>query len=275
MPTLKEVILTWLTNSPHPEEDFSAKEIAEKLGVNRRSVRVYLAELFKEGLIDRPKHGYYRSKPYYTVGESDWRKLRVQNLHFWVDDYEIRFEDRDREEIIEFPEVTKVGESARIRIEFGWKRSKLHWYVKADAGLDYYSLNLAHLLVNERLLRLGYRPPVEWRAEGFEFMMDLFKYRLNGASCHTFTGVRGIMEKFYDKGYGTRHELSVSNEESGSINDIMAMMQGGVNYGQTNQAIFTLVQESRKILADNGRLWSEVSQTNILLKAIINKLSKS
>lgn len=261
MPTLEEAILIWLRNSRYPDEDYSAKQIAQELHENRSSVRVNLSRLVKRGDVERTKYGYYRIRPGYAVGGGVWREVRVQHLHFWVDEIKVRDEDWGREELIEFPEVSGV-DPARIRVEFGGKRGKLHWWVKADAGLDFYGLNLARIVVEERLLRLGYRPPMDWSCEGWETLADKFGIRLEGVSCVTYSTLSGWLEKHYDKGYGVRREIRAPSRGDATLESLNAMLQGGVNYGQLLQMVANTHQELNRVL-------TYLEQNNRLLEAVV------
>lgn len=258
MPTLEEAIKTYLNNSDHDEP---AWKIAKDLGANRNSVRVFLSRLKKQGVVESPKYGYYCIRPGYAVGGGVWREVRVQHLHFWVDEVVVRGEDWGREEVICFPEVSG-DDPARIRVEFGGKRGKLHWWVKADAGLDFYGLNLARVVVDERLLRLGYRPPVDWRCEQWETLADRFGIRLEGVSCVTYSMVSGWLEKHYNKGYGVRREIRAPGQGDATLESLNAMLQGGVNYGQLLQMVASTHQDLNRVL-------TYLEQNNRLLEAVI------
>jgi hypothetical protein len=263
LPGLENAIKTYLSNSQHDEP---AWKIAKDLGANRNSVRVFLSRLYKTGVVDRPKTGYYCIKPGYAVGDGPWREVRVQHLHFYADGVKVRAEDWGREEVISFPEVS--GESpARVRIEFGGKRSKLHWWVKADAGLDFYGLSLARLLIEERLLRLGYSSPGEWVAEGWETLSDRFGIRMEGVSCVTYSDVSGWLEKHYNKGYGVRRELRAPSEGDATLNQLTAMMQGGINYGQLLQSVAVT---NRNV----DRMMNYLEQQSRIMNAILDRLGK-
>ena len=260
MPRLEDAIKTYLTNSQHDEP---AWKIAKDIGANRNSVRVYLSRLTKQGVVESPKYGYYCIKPEYAVGNDFTRNLKLQNLHFYVEGFSVRREDADRNVVIEFPEV-EAGDSARITIEFGWKRRKLHWWVKADAGLDFYGLSLARRAVDFKLELLGYVPPVDWLAERTEFLTDFWgSWRAEGLpSCVTFTDVSGLMEKIYKKKYGLRREIRVQTRGEQTLDGMMAMIQGGVNYGQLVQMVAVLSKEQNRVL-------SYLEQNNRLLEAVI------
>ena len=240
-----------------------ACKIAKDIGANRSSVRVNLSRLTKEGIVENTKYGFYRIRPEYAVGNDFTRNMKLQNLHFYVDDYSVKREDNDRNVVIEFPEVSE-GDSARITIEFGWKRRKLHWWVKADAGLDYYGLSLARKAVDFKLLLLGYDPPVDWFVERSEFLTDFWgSWRTEGLpSCVTYTAVSGLMEKIYKKKYGLRREIRAQTKGEQTLDGIMAMVQGGVNYGQLIQLVASTQQELHKVL-------SYLEQNNRLLEAVI------
>lgn len=263
MPSTEETIQLYLKTL---KEDVPAWKIAQDIGANRNTVRVYLKRLYDKGLIDKPKRGYYCNKPRYGVGEPQADLLRFQHLHFWVDEVKIRAEDAGREEVLPFPEVSG-GDSARIRIEFGAKRGKINWYVKADAGLDFYGLHLARSLVDERLLRLGYKPPLDWRAEGWESLTDKFGLRLNGVTTVTFTTLSGWMEKYYNKRYGLRHEIRAPGEGDATLSQLGAMLQGGINYGQLIQAVAVTNKNQDRLLA-------YLDQQSRLLQAILEKLTR-
>ncbi len=267
MPSLRDAILTYLRNSPNLEEDHPAWKIAKDIGANRSSVRVYLTRLTQEGAVEKVKTGYYRITPGYAVGVGGWREVRVQHLHFFVDEVKVRDEDWGREEVIAFPEVSG-DDPARVRVEFGGKRGKLHWWVKADAGLDFYGLNLARALVDERLLRLGYRPPSDWRCEGWETLSDKMGVRLEGVSCVTFSTLSGWLEKYYDKGYGVRKEIRAPGQGDATLSQLTAMMQGGVNYGQLLQAVAVTNK-------NQDRIMSYLEQQGRILNALIERISKS
>ena len=264
MPGLENAIKTYLSNSQHDEP---AWKIAKDLGANRSSVRVYLSRLEKQGIVERPKTGYYCIRPDYAVGNNSLRDLRLQNLHFFVEGFPVRREHNDLNDVIEFPEVSGV-DSARVTVEYGWKRHKLHWFVKADAGLDFYGLSLARRLVDLQLRLRGYDPPVDWLCRDIELLKDTFgKYRTEGLpSCVTFTDVSGMMEKIYNKKYGVRREIRLTPGAQ-TLEGITAMMQGGISYGQLIQAVAVTNQNVNRIIP-------YLEQQGRLIDAIINKLSK-
>lgn len=265
MPGLEEAIKTYLINSQHDEP---AWKIAKDLSANRSSVRVYLSRLVKKGIVDSPKYGHYCIKPDYAVGNNSLRDLRLQNLHFYVENFPVKREHSDLNDVIEFPEM--VGEdSGRITVEYGWKRQKLHWFVKADAGLDFYGLSLARRLVDLQLRVRGYEPPAEWLCRDIELLKDTFGGRWNGlASCVTFTDVSGLMEKEYRKKYGSRREIRVNTPGANTLDGMMAMMQGGISYGQVLQGMAVTNQNV-------NRLIQVFEQQSRLLDALIDKMNKA
>ena len=264
MPGLEDAIKTYLSNSQHDEP---AWKIAKDLGANRSSVRVYLSRLEKRGIVERPKTGYYCIRPDYAVGNNFIRDIRLQNLHFYVEGFPVRREHSDHNEVIDFPEVSGA-DSARVTIEFGWKRKKLHWYVKADAGLDFYGLGLARKIVDLQLRLMGYDPPVDWIAEKTEFLKDFFgSWRFEGMpSCVTFTDVSGLMEKIYNKKYGVRKEIRVTPGAQ-TLEGLMVMMQGGISYGQ-------LFQEVAVTNQNVNRMMSYLEQQSRVMNAILERISK-
>ncbi len=200
------------------------------------------------------------------MGNNFIRDIRLQNLHFYVEGYPVRREHSDHNEVIDFPEVSEE-DSARVTIEFGWKRRKLHWYVKADAGLDFYGLSLARKAVELQLRLMGYDPPGDWLCRDIEAMRDSFGVRLEGVSCVTFTDVSGWMEKTYNKRYGLRREIRAPGAGDATLSQLTAMMQGGVSYGQLIQAVAVTNQNVNRVM-------TYLEQESRILNAILERISK-
>ena len=202
------------------------------------------------------------------MGNNFIRDIKVQNLHFYVDNFPIRREHSDHNEVINFLEVAG-SDSARITIEFGWKRRKLHWYVKVDAGLDFYGLGLARKVVDLQLRLMGYVPPSDWIAEKTEFLKDFFgSWRFDGMpSCVTFTTVSGLMEKIYNKKYGIRKEVRVTPGTQ-TLDGMMAMVQGGISYGQ-------LFQEVAVTNKNVNRMMDYMEQQSRIMTAILERITKT
>ena len=118
---IRSRILAYLEEKGYP---VSPWEIAQKLNIKPNSVRPRLLELLREGKISRPNRGYYLNKPIHGVGEV---LPRVHNLVLYLKPYPLESKIHDYD--------GRLFDS-RLRIQFGFKRQRVTWYLSNDRGLD-------------------------------------------------------------------------------------------------------------------------------------------
>jgi len=237
MTSMTRKILHYLEVIDRPQ---TPREIAQNLKLNPNTVRARLSELRKTGKVLKEFEHHYVITPTYGVGGKS--PPRVQNLRVSVRGVPVtRSETVVRD--LTGPGVVDV-DTLRIRITFGKKRGIISYTVKAPMGLDLYGLRLVHELVSMETWLRGYED-LDWRAVNFEFLWDDQSIRLEGVQAVTFDDLTGTLEKYYNKGLGHRRELRGSG--GARIQDLEALIQGGITTHQTLQGLNVLRGEVQNL----------------------------
>lgn len=226
--TIRFKILAYLRTQDHPQ---SAKKIAQIIKEKENSVRPELSKLVREGVIQRVRHGYYSTNPMY-VEDLVHEPPRVQNLLVVAEGVDVEAHDA-----VDLPFGGDVRSDTflRVSIEFGVKRDKISWRVKAPLGLDLYALRLCRGLVEEVCAVRGYSG-LTWIVRNFELLYDYQGFELKGANAITFSDLDGTLEKIYNRRDGVRREVRSSKETS--LEALIALTQGGLALFQVVQGVF-------------------------------------
>jgi len=131
-----------------------------------------------------------------------------------------------------------------IRIQFGYKRQRITYYIGASRGLDLYGYRLAHTLVVERLARMGYEAH-DWMVIRCELLFDYKGVLLEGVKSVTWSNLEGTLEKYYNKPEGMRREIRATKPTS--VRDLEALIRGGITTNTVLQRLDVLSTEHSKL----------------------------
>ena len=228
MSTNSREILRFLRKVDHP---VTPLEISQKIEIKSNIVRARLCDLVKNGKVKRVFRGHYTCAPGYGVGRPPFK---VQNL-------QIQGKSRIREEHKGEPakgymECIDCGDLS-IKIQFGYKRQRITYYVGASRGLDLYGYRLAHTLVIERLARMGYEAH-DWVVIRCELLFDYEDVLLEGVKSVTWSDLEGNLEKYYNKPEGMRREVRATKPTS--VRDLEALIMGGIAANTVLQSLHVL-----------------------------------
>ena len=221
-------ILRVLGKVDHP---VTPSEISKNTGIAANIVRARLSELRKSGKVIRAFRGHYACVSGYGVERPP---PKVQNL-------QIQGKTPIREEHKGEPskghwEIIDCGDLS-IRIQFGYKRKQITYYIGASRGLDLYGYRLAHTLVVERLARMGYEAH-DWVVIRCELLFDYESVLLEGVKSVTWSDLEGTLEKYYNKPEGMRREIRATKPTS--VRDLEALIMGGITTNMVLQYLHVL-----------------------------------
>lgn len=237
------------------EIELTPIQVAERTGVNHRTVKVYLRELIKEGKIVQPYHGSYCSQ--ITHGMM-FAPLRTHNVVLTSDVSWLDFSD-------DFVEI--VG-SVKIRVQYGLERRKITGTISSDGGMDkntiVFALNRFYDLVKART-----NHDLETvLVKTFEMNRDYQGVRLDGVKCYTKKGLFDVLERLYQKEENlVRQEYKVSTPMK--VDEFMSLIQGGVSSYNMQQGLFMLVQEQKQLVdAVKSNNWQILKVTEVMQKIV-------
>ena len=221
-------ILRFLSKVSHP---VTPSVISHNTKINANIVRARLSELRNGGKVIRAFRGHYTCNSGYGVGRPP---PKVQNL-------QIQGKTLIREEHKGKPskghwECIDCGDVS-IKIQFGYKRQQVTYYVGASRGLDLYGYRLAHTLVVERLASMGYEAH-DWVVIRCELLFDYESVLLEGVKSVTWSDLEGTLEKYYNKPEGMRREIRATKPTS--VRDLEALIMGGVTTNIALQGLHVL-----------------------------------
>ena len=231
LPTEKyERILETIENSSYP---ITPKEISYLTGIKHSTARKYVKRLEGMGHIWGVYYGHYVStKNIFTSGrsmvESDFPRLH--NLRLRVVDF--------------------VGAVRRNSFNFGFLKVTFQQHSNGTVTVfvdcvDSYSLGYVafRLLVELIKKELGLEDWEKVTVSSFEFNNDFEGARLDGAKAVTLRAFDGSFRRVYQKSFGIRDEVKVVG--STRVEDVLSLLQGGVDPYNVSQLLFGLVQEIR------------------------------
>lgn len=271
MSTLQDRLIKYMATL---DRSISALELADSLKENPKSVRSRLTRMKNSGLIVREYRGHYRVKPRHGMGSPP----RLQNLLVIATSSknpEMRGLIKSFKMVRTYP--SPPDDEFRVRIVFGGKRDNVHYTVKAPVGLDYYGLCMVHSWAESVVQERVGLSHLIWDVKNYELLWDNMGLRLEGVSVMTISDLKGTMEKYYNKFYGVRKEVRQS-PESASLDEMVALMGGGVpQYQMTNQ-LAILVDEFNKFQNRFGQVLMALDKQgrviNALTKAIFKDLDE-
>lgn len=231
MVTRKERILNVLKKT---SETLTPKQIHVRTRINHNTIKVYVRQLFKEGLINQPYPGAYSYETHLRVGEPP---PRVQNVRLQV---RAPWLSRPVETVEE--SVGDVG----ISVLFGLKRKRVTGYISRDQGLDYVQMVMAWELFR-MYVALNGGPMLdvdEVEIQSCEVLRDYEQLRLDGVKCVTVKSFLGVLERVYNREHGLRSEVKVQPQD---VNTIMTLLKGGASSYNILQGQFMIVQEIRRL----------------------------
>lgn len=225
--TKKQLIIETLRTADHP---LFPKEISQKTGLNRSTVRVYLRQLLRHGFVEQPFPGVYDNNPTYGVGKL--QPPRVHNLRLRVSGVPVP----------RLPRRVEVFGDIKIQVVFGSKRGLVTGVLSSDRGMDYSSCVLAverfRAVVKKEL-------GLECSMEDIEVTVcelneDYQGQRFDGLSCVTVRSFLGAVERLYNRDDGLRSEVQVKPD---SVESIYMLLKGGVTQYHSTQMQFMMMKK--------------------------------
>lgn len=282
------------------DRPFSPKEIAKETKIKPPSVRSAVARLLKDGQIQRVYYGAYRITPALGVGRRKTPKL--QNLQFVAEGVKLGASNRLLKARgfvygrgvgwVWSRELDPVGsdEGFRLAVQLGRKRGKVNWTVKAPLGLDFYGFRLCCWMVADVLSSIGvvFEDFDEFFiARNVEYLFDHFGVSLEGVKAFTVRDVDGLLEKYYNKIYGVRHEVRDSRPTK--LENVVALVSGGVPVNQVISGVGLVHEDIKGLTAamkgqsrtnlDKDKMVGALVNANLKLidriDALIRTLNKS
>jgi len=221
-------IIACLKESPNP---LTPKEIAYKTRLERSTVRGYLRDLLKSGVLIQPFPSHYSYAATYGVGESI-SPVHVHNLHLVALCPKLLEMDKIDDEIF------NIG-SIKIQYVYGKKRGKFSCIISCKQGLDYDSLCLVIDKVNGDFERRFDRIP-EFSCS-FHMNRDYYRVELDGLKCLTRVYLLGFFERIYQKYSDTvRAEIGLTDF---GMEDMISLVRGDLNYFILCKTIDTKLDE--------------------------------
>jgi len=223
--TKKGLIIQTIASADRP---LFPREISKKTGLNRSTVRVYLRELLREGVLRQPFYGVYCNNPTYGVGALE--APRVHNLRLRMSGVSV---PRG------FPKRVEVFGDVKVQVIFGSKRGIVTGILSSDRGMNFTSCVLAierfRAVVKEELgLECSTK---DMNVTVCELNDDLQGLRLDGLSSLTARSFLGSLERIYNRREGLRSEVQVRPD---SIESIYVLLKGGVTSYNVVQMLFML-----------------------------------
>ncbi len=283
----KEKIVEYLRRLDRPVSPFS---VAENLKMNPSSVRARLSDLVKEGIVERPFRGYYQIAPIQGVGAFNKPpliqnitaivhprpKLRKELLEAHRKNGVLFLKNNVYHHAFEFQGVLKGSEGiVRLDLQFGLKRNKITWKMRAPLGLDYNGLLISYQYVKFVIDSLDvsileddwvdFKSPRCFMMVNFEFIDDRIGIKLEGVNCITFRTFQGEFEKIYNKKWGIRRE--VRSNQPRPIQEIFALYQGGL-------PSFMVAQSSYDVARSIEKFTEAQKYIPVTLEKIVNGFNK-
>ena len=198
------------------------KEIARLSGLKHSTVRGYLRQLLKAGVLLQPERGLYVINPTHGVG----RPPRIHNLWLSVGLF--------------VPRSFKTSEvygDCKLQVIFGAKRSRVTAVISSEKGLDYtgccFAIQRVKAIIKE-ILNVEVENS-QLFVRNCEFNEDYVGIRLEGLNCVTVKSFLGSLERMYNKGDGLRNEVKVRPEK---VETILALLKGGITPYYAVQGVF-------------------------------------
>lgn len=234
------------------------KEVAFRTGIQPSTVRVYLRELLKAGVVLQPERGLYVINPTYGVG----RPPRIHNL--WLSAR--AFIKRGSRKVEEYGDC-------KIQVILGAKRNRITGVISSSEGLDFTSCFFAIQRfkgIVKEILGLELQNSDIW-VRNCEFNEDYVGIRLEGLNCVTVKSFLGTLERLYNKPEGLRSEVKVKPD---SLESILALLKGGITPYYAVQGVF-MVEKRIEQLVEAIKWQNQGIQKlqNIMLK-LLEKLEK-
>lgn len=250
-PSLENIILNEMLRD---DRVYLWSEIASLTKINKNSLSSTLGRMLRKGLVKRVGSGLYRTNPMYGVGATT-EPQKIQNYRAIATTMAGVGLDVPRELMNHVDEkVLGMGwflneEFLRVRLQFGWKRNKINFTIKAPLGLDIYGFLFCLDWVEAQLRDHGYHEEVDFVPDRCEILHDTHGLSLDGIKMLQWT-TTDIIEKIYQKPYGVRHEYRIHGDKM-SQTDLMALVQGGMPYNmilqQNNMAIKEMQKQSNAV----------------------------
>lgn len=232
-------IIASLEESPNP---LTPKEIAHKTGLKRSTVRGYLRDLLKSGVLIQPFPSHYSYAATYGVGASI-SPLLVHNLRLVALCPELLEMDKIDNEVF------NIG-SIKIQYVYGKKRGKFSCTISRSQGLDYDSLCLVIDKVNGDFERRFDRIPEFFCS--FHMNRDFYRVELDGLKCLTRDYLLGFFERIYQKGSDTvRAEIGLTDF---GMEDMISLVRGDLNYYVLCKTIIPKIDELEKSFKLHNRV---------------------
>ena len=225
------------TNAPeYLDYPVNSPSIASSLKIPEGSVRKYLSNLVKDGVLDRTTRGFYILKPMDGVrSRFSEIKLRVQNVEVYVLGFGVVESDLG---------VVLLEGNPGVCMDFGVKRDRIGCGITCDEGLDVAGLRLARGLLIRECERRGFDIPVDaWMVSGCEFLWDYVGIRMEGINCLTFTDFMGNLEKIYNKPWGVRHEVKLGRMREVGLEAVIGILGRGVEFSNINALLDSIAQK--------------------------------
>jgi len=225
-----ERILETIENSSFP---ITPKEISSLTGIRHSTVRKYVKRLEGLSYIWRPFFGHYVStKNLFTLGRSVVKS------------------DCPRLHCLRFRIVGFTGSVRSYTRNFGDVKVSYQPYNNGTVTVfvdcfDSYSLDYVafRLLVELVKNELGLEDWEKVTVSSFEFNNDFKDIRLDGAKAVTLRSFDGSFRRVYQKHFGIRDEVKVVG--STRVEDVMTLLQGGVESYNFSRLLFGLIEQVR------------------------------
>ena len=258
-----KTILKQVENSPHP---ISPNEISCNTGLNDSTVRKYLRDLKKWGLVECKFHGHYVSaRDPVTLDRcvvSDVGSIKVHSLRFRVVDVSVGARSWCRDfDLLRLKFVVHGNRTAEVFVD-----------CDKDVSLDYVGFRLVVGVVRRELECVREQVSVV----SCEFNRDFLGVRLDGVKAVTLRAFDGSFRRVYNHGGFLRDEVKAVGSKK--IEDVLALMQGGISQYNIQQLLYMNFQKwSEYVEATkfSNRLVSDaVSEMRRLVKAMVMEKDK-
>lgn len=213
----------------HPEGIF-AKFIASETELDFNTVRSYLRELKKDGIITQK----YLRGPYDFVGNTihglGGELPRMQNIVFTY---------QAKKNIHQRMDFTKTLQIAEVKLEAGVKSNKITYHVHAKESISIREAWLiGQIFIADIHAYLDETPKSpEILVNTTEFNWDYYGIRIEGANCITLDNFIGL-EKLYNKPGRIRYEIKTKIPFP--LDNLIALITNGVEYTSLNSKVSEL-----------------------------------
>jgi len=226
----KQKILEFLENNP---ETFYPREIAEKLGFNPSTVRNYLRNLLKEGLIKRLEGGRYCSNVTYGVVVP----LLLHDVHFRIEAPFLR-------DMGAIPDVDEYYGDCHLKIRFGKKRGQITGFIAYDKGMDKAHVLMLMRRIYELVERKTGHKVEKFRITTLDWNRDFYGKRIDnkfGIRCFTIGEFEDFLTRIYQKDeFTVRVEAKTSRELT--IDELLEIQRtGSIGYLRDGEMINQLM----------------------------------